>query len=774
MSVGESPSSSWLAHSPREGRGIPAQPYAVHVRNVRERALPSLDAMLSAYRGPEALLPDRLRTALLWATTFHDFGKLADENQEVLRGETGEALPYLHESAGALHCLQTHSQTAAAFAIHSHHQGLPNALAERARELNARADGEPHARFIRDGEYTTTAELLPEFLRRHVEVLAGGGPALPGTPVRVLRWKSDGGRNPSELTALEMRLLLSLLVDADHGDTAQNYGQETPVNPPEPRWEERLEKLQAYVAGLGKGPNGQPQPSPRDPLRQAVYRDCLACDPAEPLYACDAPVGSGKTTAVMAYLLRAARQHHLRRIFVVLPFTNIIQQSVEVYRKALVLDGEDRELVVAENHHVAEFQSAEARGLTTLWRAPIVVTTAVQFFETLAANATGRLRKLHALPGSAVFVDEAHAAMPLRLWPSMWERLEELSRNWSCRVVLGSGSLPRFWENERLFPPGTVAPPAMLSEATLTMGTEGEKNRVVFRTKPEPQTLESLVQWVSSLTGARLVVMNTLQSAAALARALSRRRVRTLHLSTALTPAHRERVLHETAALLQPENRSEEGWVMVATSCIEAGVDVSFDIALRERSSIASLIQISGRVNRHGGSKAEVWDFQAADLQFTPNPALTASRAVVENAFRRGLLERPAGDAITLAVAEEFKRNSQADEVKALHQAEYDWEFATVAEKSRLIDDDSVTALVDPVLIAKLKTRERVRHTELVRGSVSIRKSVSEKAGLCKLDAFRDDRLYVWPENQYDDELLGIMHYLLELKDISDKRYAMV
>jgi CRISPR-associated endonuclease/helicase Cas3 len=748
----------------------------VHVRNLHERALPSLESMLSEYRGPEVQLPDRLRTALLWSMTFHDLGKLADENQEVLRGETGQALPYLHESAGALYCLERHSQTAAAFAIHSHHQGLPNAADESVQYRYAR-DGEPCRPFVRDGQYARTAEILAELHRRHAEALSSSLPELPSTPVRVLRWKSDGSRKPSDLTALEMRLLLSLLVDADHGDTAHNYGQETPVTPPTSRWNERLEKLQAYVAGLGKGLDGQTTPSPRDPLREAVYRDCIACDPAQPLYACDAPVGSGKTTAVMAYLLRAARQHSLRRIFVVLPFTNIIQQAVEVYRKALVLDGEDPERVVAENH-IAEFQSAEARGLTTLWRAPIVVTTAVQFFETLAANATGRLRKLHALPGAAVFIDEAHAAMPLRLWPSMWKRLDELSRNWSCRFVLGSGSLPRFWENERLFPPGTAAPSSMLAEATMTMGAGGEKNqknRVVFLTRPEPQALESLVQWVSSLTGARLVVMNTLQSAAVLARALSQRGVRTLHLSTALTPAHRERVLHEARALLRPENRPAEGWVLVATSCIEAGVDVSFDIALRERSSIASLIQISGRVNRHGGGpKAEVWDFQAADLQFTPNPALTASRAVVENAFRRGLLEQPASDAITVAVTEEFKRNSQADEVKALQQAEYDWEFATVAEKSRLINDDTVTAVVNPVLLIKLRARERVRHTELVRGSVSIRKAVAEKAGLCKLDVLRDDRLYAWPENHYDDELLGIMQYLLTLKEISNEKLAMV
>jgi CRISPR-associated endonuclease/helicase Cas3 len=741
----------------------------VHVRNVQERALPALESLLTCYCGSQQQLPDRLRTALLWSTTFHDLGKLAEENQNVLCGETGEALPYRHESAGALYCLEQ-GQTAAAFAIHSHHQGLLNAIAERAREINARAEGEPHSRFVRDGEYTRTAQLLVELLQRHSRALAGFAQALPGMPVRVLRWKADGGKKSSDLSPLEMRLLLSLLVDADHGDTAHHYGQETAIEAPPPRWGERLEKLQAYVSGLG----GERQ-SQRDPLRQAVYRDCVQCDTSQPLYACDAPVGSGKTTAVMAYLLRAAQQHNLRRIFVVLPFTNIIQQSVEVYRKALVLGDEDPEQVVAENHHVAEFQSAEARGLTTLWRAPIVVTTAVQFFETLAASATGRLRKLHALPGSAVFIDEAHAAMPLRLWPSMWERVAELNLNWSCRFVLGSGSLPRFWENKRLFAPGTAGPPVMLGDGTLALGVEGEKNRVVFRTRSEPQTLTSLVQWITNMEGARLVVMNTVQSAAVLARALTQSGVRTLHLSTALTPAHRERMLRSAKALLEPGSRSREGWVMVATSCIEAGVDVSFDIALRERSSIASLIQISGRVNRHGdGPKAEVWDFETGDSQFTRNPSLTDSRAIVEDAFRRGLLEKPASDAMTIALVEEFKRNARTTEIEALRDAERDWEFVTVADRSRLIDDDSVTAVVDPVLLAKLRARERVRHTELIRGSVSIRRAVAEKVRLCKLEALRDDRLYVWPEGQYDDKLLGIMQYLLILRDISDEKLAMI
>jgi hypothetical protein len=227
--------------------------------------------------------------------------------------------------------------------------------------------------------------------------------------------------------------------------------------------------------------------------------------------------------------------------------------------------------------------------------------------------------------------------------------------------------------------------------------------------------------------------------------------------------------------LLKPESRPKDGWVMVATSCIEAGVDVSFDIALRERSSVSSLIQISGRVNRDGNrTNAEVWDFVAADPLLTANPSLLHSRMVVDEAFRDGLLEWLAGDAMTVAVAEEFKRNSKLAEVKTLHAAEQDWEFATAAELSRLIPDDTVTAIVDPILIARLSAKERVRHTELIRGSVSIRKTIVDKAGLCNLDTLHDDRLYVWPEGQYDAELLGIKQYLLTLKGISDQKLAMI
>src|ERR1700692_3403745 len=142
--------------------------------------------------------------------------------------------------------------------------------------------------------------MLPSLLQSH----EGAGLPLHLDPrkVVVIQRKRDGTER-CDLNTFEMRLLLRALVDADHGDTAQHYGQEKELTPPDPRWTERLEALERYVDGLGKDEHGIAISGPRDPLRQAVYQDCASSSPDVPIYACDAPVGSGKTTAVMAYLL---------------------------------------------------------------------------------------------------------------------------------------------------------------------------------------------------------------------------------------------------------------------------------------------------------------------------------------------------------------------------------------------------------------------------------------------------------------------------------------
>jgi len=744
------PSGVPLAHSAKPAKSIPAQSYPEHIANVSRCAYEAM-VEAQAYRseGPDA----KLLSATRWASVFHDLGKLTQENQTILQGTSGESLPIPHEDAGAAHCIMS-KQSAAAWVIAQHHSGLKDFAEEKTKgELNAQ---NPASGLFRNPTVKLDTDArLGSLVSLHKQVCGQ------------LKLDSRGVGVPGR-TPWDMRLLMSCLVAGDHGDTARHYQQEPALEPPATRWAERLAALDRYVAELASNSGT------RNDLRQAIYSACRQTSPEVSIWACDAPVGSGKTTAVMAYLLQAAIALKLRHIFVVLPFTNIVNQSVDVYRKALVLPDEDPLTIVAAHHHATEFKTPTLRALTTTWNSPIIVTTAVQFFETLAASATPRLRKLHALPGSAVFIDEAHAAMPLFLWPYMWGHLDSLSSWWNCRFVLGSGSLPRFWENIRLFGEGSASIPSMLSPQLAERGSKGEKERVCVETCPQMHTLDSLCTWIRGFSGARLVVMNTVQSAAVLARKLDADGVRTMHLSTALSPSDRESVLKRVHELLTPGKQSADGWVLVATSCIEAGVDVSFDVAFRERSSVSSMIQIGGRVNRHGrpGITAQVWDFVTNDPWFNRNPALDRSIRVVQQAFAQDKWKMTLSDMMTWAVAEEWKQWAKTKDVEELISLEKQYAFESVSAKARLIDEDRALAVVDAALAKEIRSGRYVSQSRLLQGSVSIRRDVLERVAPNPISEERE--LYAWPEGEYDSKFLGIMKYVLSLEEYDRARLALI
>jgi CRISPR-associated endonuclease/helicase Cas3 len=285
--------------------------------------------------------------------------------------------------------------------------------------------------------------------------------------------------------------------------------------------------------------------------------------------------------ATAAYALQSAINLGLRRIFVVAPYTNIIAQTVEVLRRALVLPGELPEQVVAEIHHQVEFSKDEYRAFSVLWEALVIVTTAVQFFETLAAASTRALCKLHQLPGSVVVVDEAHAATPAHLFDLNLKWMEELREHWGCRFVLGSGSLVRFWDAAPEVKVHALASPELQQKLI-----ESEAHRVKLVRVEELVDLERLLGRIDRLRGPRLVILNTLQNAAVVASKLETKQPgKVVHLSTALTPSDRKEIVDEVKQRL---NQPDQDWTLVATSCVEAGVDFSFRLNQRGPMSPAS------------------------------------------------------------------------------------------------------------------------------------------------------------------------------------------
>jgi CRISPR-associated endonuclease/helicase Cas3 len=734
-----------LAHSGRVARGLDPQAYADHILNVKGLASRQIRAALRYRTAAEPVFEG----SIAWASEFHDLGKLEPENQTVLRTKERGRLTVNHVDAGVAH-LSAVGQREAAIAVYGHHIGLCDIPAEIAKEQ--RSCNDPAQAACRDYNIKiATDAILPQLVSQHRR-------AVPGNPPARSKLKR-------QFTGLERRFLLSCLVDADHTDTARHYGDQPDLSAGTSRWEERLAALNRYVGDLGSDSGS------RAILRSQIYQACRSATSDHLIWACDSPVGSGKTTAIMAYLLQAAINLGLRHIFVVLPYTNIVQQSVDVYRKALVLPGEDPEKIIAAHHHQAEFKSADLRFLTTLWDCPIIVTTAVQFFETLGTNQTPRLRKLHQLPGSAVFIDEAHAAMPIHLWPFMWEQVKCLARDWSCRFVLGSGSLAKFWENPRILGEGkTEAIPSMIPDDIRAASSIFEQSRVAYRSRPGALTMAALCDWIQATTGPRLVVLNTVQSAAVVANELRRRGVSTLHLSTALAPIHRKVILR--LVRLRLKTKPQLDWVLVATSCVEAGVDISFATAFRERCRAASLVQIGGRVNRHGERyEGLVWDFIVNDPLLTVHPDFKHSRDVVEDIFRKGMWDRDLTTLMTYALEQEFKRQSGEQKIAELFQQEGVGSYPHVAELTRLINSDTRLVVIDPRLISAIGEGAHIDRRELLGHSVQLWSSKIRQLALNQIGY--DSELYAW-EYDYDPKFLGIMAGVLKMNQVERDSYAFV
>lgn len=760
--AGERADQPLLAHSP-PAPGREGDPYSRHVEAVRNGALERAAAALKY--APN--IPPSWLAAIEDAAVFHDLGKLDSQNQAALRrGRTGK-LVWDHIDAGVAHLSKKEIQDwTAAWLVRAHHApGLPccaahfdpDGLGHRLRGRRRDDDQDPRAEQRHQEQIKRTDEMLPKYMDHHVSSCG---------EYKAHRQRPEHG--------LRLRLALSCLVDADHADTAWAESRRLPPPISEPRWAERLDQLCRYVRELS--PGDTPETQQRNARRAAFFEACLQSDERASMVACEGPVGIGKTTAVTAYLLRQclAASPSLRRIIIVAPYTNILTQTAERLRAALVLPGEVADQVIVEHHHRADFTDLENRELAVLWQAPIVLTTAVSFFESLAACNPGALRKLHALPGSAVFLDEAHAALPVKLWPQNWLWLQELFKEWGCRFVFASGTLVRFWEESDIVVERTKLP-ELLPQDQAQSAFKAEQHRVKYKQWNDGSciTVNDLVEAVHAAPGPRLVILNTVQNAAVVAEELRKRDPKALHLSTALAPRDRARIL---ARIQDRLGNHRKNWTLVATSCVEAGVDFSFRTAFRERFAIASTLQVGGRVNRHGEFDPDggsvVYDFALDDKDrgITTHPAARASAPLLDQVLRQGRFstESPA-DLVTWSMKQEIARVQTPQQ---LRDAEAKRDYPTVAELGRIIDSDTRLVVVSKRLEAKLKAGVPVNSRMLLEGSVQLWAQKVDRLDLEPIP-HRGREIFAWPY-QYDPQYLGIMKGMLQLDRFWDETLGII
>lgn len=490
----------------------------------------------------------------------HDIGKNSDAFQRRLSG--GPRVD--HTTAGAIECAKL-DEMLAALCVASHHGGLRDYGNEYADQADA-----------------------PTFVGRLKAGFLGKIP--PYDWKGTLRAPSAAPDFEDEFTlSVWVRMLHSCLVDADWLDTEAfasdgqvKRGGYDPLTA-------LLERLEHYIAPWFPPKNGLNQ------KRCKILKSCLEAAKGEKgLYTLTVPTGGGKTVASLAFALRHAVEHRMQRIIYVIPYTSIIEQNAAVFSEIL---GEKN---VIEHHSAASFdcegetnqENYRKRLATENWDAPVIVTTAVQFFESFYASRNSKCRKLHNIANSVIIFDEAQMIPSVHMLPCVGV-ISNLVAHFGATAVLCTATQPVLTDLIHSFSPKVTAKEICPNTTQLYQSFR----RVRFENRGKLSN-QALAQELAELPQC-LCIVNTRKAAQGIFELLPEEGC--FHLSTLMYPAHRKEVLHMV------RERLKKGQVcrVVSTSLIEAGVDVDFPTVYRELAGLDSILQAAGRCNREGKREAE-------------------------------------------------------------------------------------------------------------------------------------------------------------------------
>lgn len=312
------------------------------------------------------------------------------------------------------------------------------------------------------------------------------------------------------------------------------------------------------------------------------------------MFSLTVPTGGGKTLSSMAFALTHAKRYGKNRIIYVIPFTSIIEQNAAQFRAAL---GHDAVLEHHSNFNFDEYEEQygpdEVQRLKLSaenWESPVVVTTSVQFFESLFANQRSKNRKIHNIANSIIILDEAQS-IPREYMKPCLRALEELIRAYGCSVVLSTATQP-IWQGLGIHPTEIMDDPSPLDLMKDFKRVEVE----IYGSNKEVITDQQVVDWIEE-SDQVLCIVNTRRHAKILFDQMKERDVEGIyHLSGRLCAKHRSEILEEVKLRLQMNLPCR----LISTQLIEAGVDVDFPVVLRSYAGLDAIAQAAGRCNREG------------------------------------------------------------------------------------------------------------------------------------------------------------------------------
>ena len=656
---------------------------------------------------------------------LHDIGKYSVEFQHKIRENGNERID--HSTAGAKVCMETGGiYPVMSYCIAGHHAGLPN--------YGSSQDGGSEATIM--GKMKKSLKDYSVY-KDEIEI-----PKVTTVPIEYGETK-----NPDFALSVFIRMLYSCLVDADFLDTEAFMKNGQIKRDAGESIEILLQKLEKYVAKwlLNKEidtVNGR---------RTEILRNCLEAGKREKgLFHLTVPTGGGKTVASLAFALRHAVHNNMDRVIYVIPYTSIIEQNAQIFRSIL---GDEN---VLENHCNVDYRDSEEWNPMKLaaenWDKPVVVTTNVQFFESLFGNKSSKCRKLHNIVNSVVIFDEVQMLPTDYLKPCV-AMIEELVNSFEASVVLCTATQPALQPFFQSGIPAYELCPRLEEQFRFF-------KRTTFQNLDKISE-EALIEKLSEEYQA-LCIVNTKKKAQVLYQALKGQGV--FHLSTSMYPKHRKRVLEEVRRCLNAGERC----LVLSTSLVEAGVDLDFHSVYRQLAGIDSLIQAAGRCNREG--KRSLEDSNVYVFQFEEQERILGQRKQIDAAK---ILVSDGKDISALETIEEYfsflyhLKSSELDKKNIMGQFKgIKCNFLKVAEDFKMIENDTKTVFI-PVeeeaqdLLQQLKYQGFTKTSMRKAGqySVTLYDDVIEKmkdAGMIELVAENINDFYELKDKERYTEEFGL------------------
>ncbi len=613
------------------------------------------------------------------AGLWHDLGKSSDEFQEMLchtNEENGKKKAVNHSTAGALWALEKFDLAGRIFAypIAGHHAGLADWEADETgnQALSIRLKDKSLLGQIHE------EKLSPEILNRSL-------------PKQKPPKAADA--------AFWIRMLFSCLVDADFLDTEGFLDREkTDQRGHHPDMPNLLEVFSSYMCEKAS----KADKTHVNILRSAVLDRCIEMAESDPgAFTLTVPTGGGKTLSSMAFALHHAVKYSKRRIIYVIPYISIIEQTADQFRVIF------KDAVIEHHANLEPQEDDEADTRRRLacenWDAPIIVTTAVQFFESLFASRTSRSRKLHNLVNSVVILDEVQLLPPDYLNPIL-HVLNELRKNYGVTLLLTTATQPALSPQPSFAFHGLPDTVEIMADP-IALHRDLKRTRVeLMKPLSEIMEWEELARELVSQPSV-LCIVNRRDDCRKLWQCMPEG---TYHLSALMCGAHRSKVIAEI------KDRLKQGIPtrVISTQLVEAGVDMDFPVVYRALCGLDSVAQAAGRCNREGLFR------EGHVFVFRPPTEPPVGHLRQAAGIGKRLLESETDDPISperftrffeelyWLQGERLDKDGILEELKA--DREFRFSFRTAARKFKMIDE----ARQENVIVAYGEGAELIRELE--------------------------------------------------------------